>query len=170
MAEVSVNFSVPTLDEKAWRETEPHTPHPRKRLEAVAALNEAGIPSGVLVAPLMPGINDSPEQVDEIVSIAEEAGATFVNGIALHLRPGVKEVFMSWLADAHPELVKRYQGLYAGGAYAPPAERKRIGKLVRSSNRSGDPRFSRRERLARQRAELRELREREAAPRQIGLF
>lgn len=170
VAEVSVNFSVPTLDEKAWRETEPHTPHPRKRLEAVAALNEAGIPSGVLVAPLMPGINDSPEQVDEIVSIAERAGATFVNGIALHLRPGVKEVFMSWLAEAHPELVKRYQGLYAGGSYAPPAERKRIGKLVRSSNRSSDPRFSRRERLARQRAELRERREREEAPRQSSLF
>ena len=170
VAEVSVNFSVPTLDEKAWRETEPHTPHPRKRLDAVAALNEAGIPSGVLVAPLMPGINDSPEQVDEIVSIAEEAGATFVNGIALHLRPGVKEVFMSWLAAAHPELVERYQGLYAGGAYAPPAERKRIGKLVRSSNRSSDPRFSLRERLARQRTELRERREREEAPRQSSLF
>ena len=102
---MSVNLSVPTLDEKIWRETEPHTPHPRKRLEAVAKFNEAGIPSGVLVAPLMPGINDSPELVEEIVSIAEEAGATFVNGIALHLRPGVKEVFMSWLSAARPDLV-----------------------------------------------------------------
>ena len=105
VADVSVNFSVPTLDEKIWRETEPHTPHPRKRLEAVAAFNEAGIPSGVLIAPLMPGINDSPEFVEEIVLIAEEAGATFANGIALHLRPGVKEVFMSWLSAARPDLV-----------------------------------------------------------------
>ena len=102
---VSVNFSVPTLDEKIWRETEPHTPHPRKRLEAVAKLQRGRHPSGVLIAPLMPGINDSPELVEEIVSIAEEAGATFVNGIALHLRPGVKEVFMSWLSAARPDLV-----------------------------------------------------------------
>jgi DNA repair photolyase len=148
VADVSVNFSVPTLDEKIWRETEPHTPHPRKRLEAVAKFNEAGIPSGVLVAPLMPGINDSPELVDEIVSLAEEAGATFVNGIALHLRPGVKEVFMSWLSAARPDLVPRYEELYEGRAYAPPAERKRIGSLVRAPNRSTDPRYRRREQLA----------------------
>jgi DNA repair photolyase len=148
VADVSVNFSVPTLDEKIWRETEPHTPHPRKRLEAVAKFNEAGIPSGVLVAPLMPGINDSPELVEEIVSIAEEAGATFVNGIALHLRPGVKEVFMSWLSAARPDLSPRYEELYEGRAYAPPSERKRLGSLVRTPNLSDDPRYSRRARLA----------------------
>ena len=90
----------------------------------------------MLVAPLMPGINDSPELVDEIVSIAEEAGATFVNGIALHLRPGVKEVFMSWLSAARPDLVPRYDRLYEGRAYAPNAERKRIGALVRAPNLS----------------------------------
>jgi DNA repair photolyase len=147
VADVSVNFSVPTLDEKIWRQTEPHTPHPRKRLEAVAKFNEAGIPSGVLVAPLMPGINDSPELVEEIVAIAEEAGATFANGIALHLRPGVKEVFMSWLSAARPDLVPRYEKLYEGRAYAPPAERKRIDSLVRAPNLSRDPRYSRRARL-----------------------
>jgi DNA repair photolyase len=147
VADVSVNFSVPTLDEKIWRQTEPHTPHPRKRLEAVAKFNEAGIPSGVLIAPLMPGINDSPELVEEIVSIAEEAGATFVNGIALHLRPGVKEVFMSWLSAARPDLVPRYDELYQDRAYAPPAERKRIGSLVRTPTLSHDPRYSRRARL-----------------------
>jgi len=147
VADVSVNLSVPTLDEKIWRQTEPHTPHPRKRLEAVAKFNEAGIPSGVLIAPLMPGINDSPELVDEIVSIAEESGATFVNGIALHLRPGVKEVFMSWLSAARPDLVPRYDRLYEGRAYAPNTERKRIGNLVRAPNLSHDPRYSRRARL-----------------------
>ena len=156
VADVSVNFSVPTLEEKAWRDTEPHTPHPRKRLEAVAQFNRAGIPSGVLVAPLMPGINDEPEQVDEIVEIAKQAGATFVNGIALHLRPGVKEVFMSWLSAARPDLVPRYEDLYGDRAYAPPAERKRISRLVRATNRSSDPRYSRRDRLARRREERRE--------------
>jgi DNA repair photolyase len=133
VAEVSVNFSVPTLDEKAWRETEPHTPHPRKRLEAVAKFNEAGIPSGVLVAPLMPGINDQPEQVREIVSIAEQAGASFISGIGLHLRPGVKEVFMGWLRSQRPDLVDQYEELYQGRAYLRPEDRREIDSLVQTT-------------------------------------
>ena len=152
VAEASVNFSIPTMEEKAWRETEPHTPSPQKRMEAVAAFNEAGIPSGVLIAPLMPGINDRPEQVEEIVRLAEEAGATFVNGIALHLRPGVKEVFMSWLSAARPDLVPRYEDLYQDRAYAPNAEKKRLSKLVRPFRSSSDPRYRRsRERARRAR-------------------
>jgi DNA repair photolyase len=150
VADASVNFSIPTMEERAWRETEPHTPSPQKRMEAVAAFNEAGIPSGVLIAPLMPGINDGPEQVEEIVRLAEQAGATFVNGIALHLRPGVKEVFMSWLSAARPDLVPRYEQLYADRAYAPSAEKKRLAKLVRPSRTGADPRYRRsRERAAR---------------------
>jgi len=140
-------LSIPTLDERVWRETEPHTPNPHARLEAVAELNRAGIPTGILIAPLMPGINDEAELVDRIVSISEEAGATFVNAIALHLRPGVKEVFMSWLSAARPDLVPRYDELYEGRAYAPPAERSRIGSLVRAPNLSTDPRYSRQARL-----------------------
>ena len=66
----SAALSVPTLDEKAWRATEPHTPNPRARLEAVAELTRAGIRTGVLVAPLMPGINDAPEQVARILELA----------------------------------------------------------------------------------------------------
>jgi DNA repair photolyase len=124
--DISVNFSVPTLEEKAWRETEPHTPHPRKRLEAVAELNRAGIPSGILIAPLMPGINDAPEQVEEIIRIAEQAGASFIGGISLHLRPGVKEVFMDWLRGSRPDLVERYERLYAGRAYLQAADRRRV--------------------------------------------
>ncbi len=169
VADVSVNFSVPTLDQKIWRETEPHTPHPRKRLEAVAKFNGAGIPSGVLVAPLMPGINDSPELVDEIVSLAEEAGATFVNGIALHLRPGVKEVFMSWLSAARPDLMPRYERLYDGRAYAPSAERNRIGRLVRPTKPSRDRRYRRRDELAARRAERAKAAE-QPAPAQTSLF
>ena len=166
VADVSVNFSIPTMEERAWRETEPHTPHPRKRMEAVAAFNEAGIPSGVLIAPLMPGINDEPEQVEEIVKLAEEAGATFVNGIGLHLRPGVREVFMSWLTAARPDLVPRYEGLYEGRAYAPNGERTRLAKLVRPFRTSSDPRYRR----SRERA--RRAREAEPAeePKQEALF
>src|SRR4029077_867063 len=71
---VSVNLSVPTLDEDAWRATEPHTPSPPARLDAVSERRSRGIESGVLVAPLMPGINDSPDQVQPIVDRAKEAG------------------------------------------------------------------------------------------------
>lgn len=129
--EVTAALSVPTLDERAWRATEPHTPHPRKRLEAVAELNRAGIPTSVLVAPLMPGINDAPEQVERILTLAEEAGAVSVGGIALHLRGEVREVFMSWLRSARPDLVPRYEALYARGGYAPPAEQRRLAALLR---------------------------------------
>ena len=103
--DVSVNLSVPTLDEEAWRATEPHTPNPRARLEAVAKLKERGIGSGVLIAPLMPGINDSPEQVEPIVALAREAGADFVGGVALHLRDEVRDVFFGWLRAKRPDLL-----------------------------------------------------------------
>ncbi len=136
VVDVSVNFSVPTLDQRAWRQTEPHTPSPRRRLEAVARFNEAGIPSGVLIAPLMPGINDDPGQVEEIVRLAGEAGASFVNGVTLHLRPGVKEVFMSWLSVARPDLVPRYERIYARGAYAPAPVRHRVEEGLRRARRS----------------------------------
>jgi DNA repair photolyase len=130
VADISASFSLPTLDEKAWRQTEPHTPNPRARLEAVGELNRAGIPTGILVAPLMPGINDDPAQVDAILRAAEEAGATSVGGIGLHLRGEVRDVFMGWLRDARPDLVPRYEELYARGAYAPKAERDRLSSLL----------------------------------------
>jgi DNA repair photolyase len=132
-ASFSASLSIPTLDEKAWRETEPHTPNPRARLEAVAELNRAGVPTGVLIAPLMPGINDSPEQVDELLERVTEAGATSVGGIALHLRGEVRDVFMGWLRSQRPDLVPRYERLYRKGAYAPVEERRRLAKLVRRS-------------------------------------
>jgi DNA repair photolyase len=136
----AANLSIPTLDEKAWRASEPHTPHPRKRIEAVAELNRAGIPTGVLIAPLMPGINDSPGQVEEILELCGEAGAVSIGGICLHLRGEVRDVFMDWLRSHRPDLVQRYEALYARGAYAPPAERDRLARLVRGGRRAG-PRF-----------------------------
>jgi DNA repair photolyase len=129
-ADFSAALSIPTLDEKAWRATEPHTPNPKARLEALAELTRAGIRTGVLIAPLMPGINDSPEQVTRILELATEAGAQYVSGIALHLRGEVREVFMAWLAEHRSDLVDRYRDLYRRGAYAPTAERRRLARLV----------------------------------------
>jgi DNA repair photolyase len=131
VAGFAANLSIPTLDEKAWRASEPHTPHPRKRIEAVAELNRAGIPTGVLIAPLMPGINDSPDQVEKILELCGEAGATNIGGIPLHLRGEVRGIFMEWLRSYRPDLVAHYEELYARGAYVGKAERERIAALMR---------------------------------------
>jgi DNA repair photolyase len=131
---ITANLSVPTIDEKAWRASEPHTPHPRARLEAVAELSRAGIPTGILVAPLMPGINDDPKQVETIVEAATEAGATAISGIALHLRGEVRGIFMEWLRAYRPDLVERYEELYRRGAYAPRAEQDRLSALLRAGS------------------------------------
>jgi DNA repair photolyase len=133
---VSVNLSVPTLDEDAWRATEPHTPSPSARLDAVAELRRRGIDSGVLIAPLMPGINDSPDQVRPIVERAKKAGATFLGGVALHLRDEVKDVFFAWLEEKRPDLLPRYEQLYQNRAYMQPAQRKRTTRAVRGWGRS----------------------------------
>jgi DNA repair photolyase len=127
---VSVNLSVPTLDEDAWRATEPHTPSPAARLDAVAELRRRGIDSGVLVAPLMPGINDSPEQVRPILERAKAAGATFLGGVALHLRDEVKDVFFAWLEQKRPDLLPRYEALYRDRAYMQPAQRKHTTRAL----------------------------------------
>src|SRR6266508_3892637 len=84
VAPVSAAFSIGTLDEQVWRETEPGTPHPRARIEAIRTLTEAGIPTGVLMAPILPGISDGPHQLRQVVETAIEAGATHVSPILLH--------------------------------------------------------------------------------------
>jgi DNA repair photolyase len=137
----SAAVSVPTLDEKAWRATEPHTPHPRARLEAAAELTRAGIKTAVLIAPLMPGINDKPEQVAPILELAEQAGVSSVTGIALHLRGEVRDLFFDWLSAHRPDLMPRYEELYRGRAYAPVAERRRLARLVDGPNKTPDERI-----------------------------
>ncbi len=136
---VSVNLSVPTLDEDAWRATEPHTPSPAARLDAVAELRRRGIDSGVLIAPLMPGINDDPDQVRPIVDRARKAGATFLGGVALHLRDEVKDVFFAWLEAKRPDLLPRYEQLYSGRAYMRPEQRKRATRAVSGWGRPAAP-------------------------------
>ena len=128
--EVRCNFSIGTLDEAVWRATEPGTPHPRRRVEAVRKLNEAGIPCGVLVAPIIPGMSDNAEQVEEVVAACVEAGAVSIGGIPLHLRRGVREHFMDWLGTARPDLVADYERRYRGRAYLPVKERQAVSGMV----------------------------------------
>jgi DNA repair photolyase len=136
----SVSLSIPTVDEHVWRLTESSAPHPRARLETVAALRDAGIPSGVMLAPIIPGLSDSEPQLRAAISGALEAGATAITPIVLHLRPGVREVFLPRLRTEHPELADRLAATYQG-ANAPSAERRRIVGLVhRLVDELGGPR------------------------------
>jgi DNA repair photolyase len=128
---VSAAFSIGTLDEAVWRSTEPGTPHPKARIEAVRALNEAGIPTGVLMAPVLPGISDAPAQLRAVVEAAIDAGATHVSPILLHLRPGVREEFLPWLEREHPDLVPRYLDMYAQ-PYGPKRARDSLAAQVSS--------------------------------------
>lgn len=132
----SVNLSIPTFDEAAWRATEPHTPSPRARMEAVAELRRRGIASGILIAPLMPGINDSAEQVRPILEAASEAGADFVTPIALNLRKETRDVFFEWLEAERPHLLDRYRKMFPPGrGRLPKAEQSRITAVARYRNR-----------------------------------
>lgn len=126
---VRCNLSVGTLDEDVWRASEPGTPPPRRRIDAVARLNAAGVPCGVLIAPVLPGMSDSPEQLADVVDACVEAGAVSVSPILLHLRPGVREIFMPWLEGHRPDLVARYGELYSA-SYATPGARARLSQAV----------------------------------------
>jgi DNA repair photolyase len=130
--EVGVNLSIGTLDDDVWRLTEPGTPPPRRRLEAVRRLNDAGVPCGVLVAPIIPGLSDRPDQVDEVVAGCVDAGAVSISSVALHLRRGVREHYLRWLAGARPDLVDDYRRRYRR-SYLPAEEQAALAAQVRSS-------------------------------------
>jgi DNA repair photolyase len=84
-----------------------------------------------MIAPVLPGISDSPQQLREVIEAAIDAGATHVSPILLHLRPYVKDVFMEWLGENYPDLVVRYQTMYRKGAYAPVAARNDLSERVK---------------------------------------
>ena len=131
VTDVSTAVSVGFVDQALWREVEPGTPNPLKRLEVCKTLNDAGVRCGVLMAPILPGLTDSPSQLSATVEAIARAGAQHVTPIVLHLRPGAREWFMSWLSAAHPELVPTYRQLYARSSYAPKAYQDDICGQVR---------------------------------------
>ena len=116
-ANVSVTFSIPTVDPEVWRRTEPSTAPPEQRLRALRRLVGAGVKAGVGMAPILPGISDAPEQLAAVVRAAREAGATGVWANVLFLRPGTREHFLEHLARDWPEELARYEELYANRAY-----------------------------------------------------
>ena len=118
-AELHITFSIPTLDDDVWRKTEPGTAHPRQRLRAIARLVDAGIDVGVGMAPILPGLSDRPEQLEEVVKAARAAGATGLWANMLHLKDGTKEHFLGVLGRHWPELLPRYERAYRDRAYLP---------------------------------------------------
>jgi DNA repair photolyase len=140
---VQTDLSIGTLDENVWRLTEPGTPHPKRRVEAVRRLNEAGVPCGVLVAPILPGLSDQDSQLEEVVGACVEAGAVSVSTVGLHLRPGVKEHFFDWLSTNRPDLMEDYRRRYRG-SYLPKADQRdlsdRVAQLAARARSATPPR------------------------------
>jgi DNA repair photolyase len=121
VTDVGANVSVGSVDRDLWRSVESGTPSPQKRLEVCSKLNDVGVGCGVLMAPILPFLSDSPTQLDATVKAISETGATHITPIVLHLRPGAREWYTAWLSREHPALLPKYQQLYGRGSYAPKA-------------------------------------------------
>jgi DNA repair photolyase len=132
---VGLSFSVGFIDETVWRAVESGTPSPRRRLDAVRRLTDAGFPIGVLMAPILPGLTDTDESIDETVAAIAAAGASSVTPLPLHLRPGAREWYASWLTRTHPDLAPRYRELFGNGSYAPQTYQHEIAARVRMAAR-----------------------------------
>jgi DNA repair photolyase len=127
---VALNISVGFADAELSASVEPGTPSPQRRLDACAAVTERGMRCGVLMGPVLPFLTDSPSQLAETVRQIAAAGAASVTPIVLHLRPGAREWYLTWLSRQHPSLVPRYRELYGSGAYAPKDYQRRISAQV----------------------------------------
>jgi DNA repair photolyase len=132
---VGLGVSLAIWDDELHHALEPGVPTPRARLDLVRAITDAGLPCGVFLAPVLPGLTDDITSLDTAIGAISDAGATGVTVIPLHLRPGAREWFMAWLGRAHPELVPRYQQLYGRRAYVPAEYRtwlsRRVAPLLR---------------------------------------
>jgi|tagenome__1003787_1003787.scaffolds.fasta_scaffold20889282_1 DNA repair photolyase len=127
---LGLGVSMAIWDDDLHASLEPGVPTPRARLELVRILTEAGLPCGVFLAPVLPGLTDDEESLDAAIGAIARAGASGVTVLALHLRPGAREWFLAWLAREHPELVPRYQQLYRRGAYVPAEYRSWLAARV----------------------------------------
>ena len=138
VADVTVSMSVGVLDERVRRVVEPGTPPGSKRLEVLGRFAEAGIRTGVLVAPILPGLTDDDEHLDEVLAACAAAGVAHASPIVLHVRPGIRDHFMPWMKRAYPWLYPRYVELYGKRAYAPKAYQEEVSeRFVRLRHRHG---------------------------------
>ena len=135
---VGLSMSIGFVDEAMWRSVERGTPSPRRRLDAVRTMSDAGFAVSVLMAPILPGLTDTDESIDATVKAIAESGAASVTPLPLHLRPGAREWYLAWLTDAHPELVPRYRRLFGSGSYqADAAQRDTTARVRMAARRYG---------------------------------
>jgi DNA repair photolyase len=127
---VSLGVSVALLDREVHATLEPGTPTPAARLDLVRRITDAGLPCGVMVAPVIPMLTDSSEALDALLGRIAAAGATGASVMALHLRPGTREWFLGWLEREHPELIEPYARLYRRGAYVDVGYRRTLAARV----------------------------------------
>lgn len=127
---VRLAFSIGTLDRRVWRLSEPGTPPPDKRVEALRRLVDAGITCGVLIAPVLPGLSDGDDQLRAVAAACVEAGAASVTAVPLHLRAGVRQHYLAWLEETLPDLVPLHRARFANGAYQPKEVTERITRVV----------------------------------------
>lgn len=119
VAGARVNFTITTLDPTIWRALEPGTPPPQKRLEIMRRLVDAGVPCGIFLAPVVPGITDSPAALAAIAEAAHAHGASWLWASPLRLAPLVKEHFLGWLGEFRPDLLTRYDLGFPGANTSP---------------------------------------------------
>ncbi|MBI4455882.1 MAG: radical SAM protein [Acidobacteria bacterium] len=117
-ARCTVYISIPTVDEDTWRALEPGTAPPLQRLRAVRKLVDAGIHTGVLIAPVVPGLTSQPRKLEQTVKAIADHGAAFVGANLLHLEGGTRRHFLKYLSREFPALLPRYERLYTR-KYAP---------------------------------------------------
>jgi DNA repair photolyase len=132
---VGVSLSIGFLDETLWRSVEPGTPSPRRRVDVVRRFADAGFRVGILLAPVLPGLTDTAESIEQTVTALAAAGAASVYPIALHLRPGAKQWYAAWLGREHPELLPRYRELFGDRAYLPKSYQDELSARVRLAAR-----------------------------------
>jgi DNA repair photolyase len=109
-----VYFTITTLDDRLWRLIEPGTPPPLKRLQVLRRLCDAGVATGVFLAPILPGVTDSAESIDAVAAAARAHGAATFGSAVLRLAPLVKEHYLSVVEATFPNLLPRYERAYAG--------------------------------------------------------
>ncbi|MBB5800559.1 DNA repair photolyase [Saccharothrix ecbatanensis] len=128
---VGIGVSLALLDRDLQAGLEPGTPTPQARLDLVRRVRDAGLPCGVFVAPVLPRLTDSDEQLDELLASIAAAGATGVTVLPLHLRPGAREWFARWLVRERPDLADDYRELYARGSYVDARYRRMLTARIR---------------------------------------
>jgi DNA repair photolyase len=127
---LSVNVTVTTLNTELAKILEPRAPRPDLRMETVRKLNDAGIPAGVSCAPVLPGITDSPRDLEALVRATADAGGKHIFANPLFLKPCSAAVFFPFLEKEFPQLAESYRQRYRERAFLPSAYGKRISQLI----------------------------------------